>query len=382
MVSEKVINKFKSLFNNQPLVVRSPGRINLIGEHTDYNDGYVLPAAINKEIVCAVALNFSDQINLYSLDLDEMYSIKIGELAPSGKGWPDYILGVLAQFKKGGQEIEGFDCVFGGDVPLGAGLSSSAALECAFAFAFNEIWNSNIDKIELVKMAQMAEHEYAGVKCGIMDQFASMFGKKDQVIRLDCKTLDYAHFTIKLSDYQIVLCDSHVKHSLASSAYNTRREECETGVQILSKYYPGVTALRQATLEQLEAHKNEFDPVVFKRCEYVVKENKRVLEATKLLQQHDLEGFGNLMYQTHSGLSQDYEVSCKELDFLVDYTKNLDYVLGSRMMGGGFGGCTINLVKIEKIDEFIEKIGKDYKDKTGIDMPSYHVTIENGTSKY
>ncbi|MCC5930188.1 MAG: galactokinase [Cyclobacteriaceae bacterium] len=378
---KNIKQKFKSLYGGEPTLFRSPGRINLLGEHTDYNEGYVLPAAIDKEIICAIAPNGMPVIRLHALDLGNSFEIEVDKIKPTDSGWANYILGVAAQYRKMGVTIQGFDAVFGGDIPLGAGLSSSAALECAFAYALDQLWNTQLQKLEMVKMAQMAEHEYAGVKCGIMDQFASMFGKKDHVIQLDCRSLDYSHFKIALHDFELILCDSHVKHSLTSSAYNERREQCEEGTRILKGQFPEINSLRDVKPEQLIAMKEAVDPLVYKRCSYVVHENLRVLKAVEMLDADDLKGFGELMYTTHHGLSIDYEVSCPELDFLVNFTETLEFVLGSRMMGGGFGGCSINIVKSSQVEEFIDKISKAYKQNTGIDMSAYRVKIENGTSK-
>ena len=324
MLSDKIAKKFKAVFNKTPLVVRSPGRINLIGEHTDYNNGFVLPAAIDKEIICAISANYKNTCRIVSYDLNEEYDFSLHDLKKAEQGWPNYIMGVVEQFQKSGHDIKGFDCVFGGDIPLGAGLSSSAAMECAFAYSFNILFDCGLEKFELVKLSQKAENEFVGVKCGIMDQFASVFGKTDKVMRLDCRSLDFEYFNFDLTEYRVVLCDTHVKHSLASSEYNTRRKECETGVEILQKHFPEVQSLRDVKLDQLEAHKNEFDPIVFQRCSYVVEENDRVLDSCEKLNKGDLPGFGENMFHSHEGLSKKYEVSCKELDFLVGEAKTTE----------------------------------------------------------
>ena len=375
-------NKFLELFNTEPIIIRSPGRINLIGEHTDYNDGFVFPAAIDKEVHFAIAKNIVDKFRFYAFDLSESFEMNLKDLAISDTAWANYLLGVAAQFQKDGNEItQGVDCVFGGDIPMGAGLSSSAAIETGFAYALNELFGFEKSKLEMVKMAQKAEHEYATVMCGIMDQFASMHGKKSHAIKLDCRTLDYEYANIDMNDYGIVLCDSNVKHELASSEYNTRRRECETGVQILQKYDADIKALRDVSIEFLEAHKNEFDPVVYKRCAYVVKENKRVEQAFDALHQNDIKQFGTLMYQSHEGLRDEYEVSCAELDVLVSIAKSSPAVIGARMMGGGFGGCTINLVKREEMNSFAEQIKKDYQQTTGKETTVYMVKIAEGTER-
>ncbi len=378
----EIQNKFKELFSENPLIVRSPGRINLIGEHTDYNDGFVFPAAIDKEICFAVAVNDMGKFRFYAYDLNEHFELEVDKLAKTETSWANYLLGVLAQYKKVGYQIKGIDCVFGGDIPMGAGLSSSAAIENGFAFALKEIYGFDVSKMDMVKMAQKAEHEYAGVMCGIMDQFASMNGKENNALKLDCRSLDFEYANINLTDYVIVLCDTKVKHELASSEYNTRRKECEAGVKILQKYNESITALRDVSIEFLQKHKKEFDPVVYKRCEYVVKENKRVEKAFAALKQNDMKSFGELMYQSHEGLRDDYEVSCKELDILFTLARKSSYVIGARMMGGGFGGCTINLVKKKNIEAFSEIIKTGYVQTTGVEPEIHMVKIVDGTGLF
>lgn len=377
---KEIYLKFKDLYDHEPTIVRSPGRVNLIGEHTDYNNGFVLPAAINKEIYFAIAQNFTNKVNFYSYDLHEKASFDLAEVKPSEPSWANYLLGVIAQFQQN-HIINGFDLVFGGNIPIGAGLSSSAAVECGLAFALNRLYDLQVDKFDLVKMAQLAEYEYAGVRCGIMDQFASMFGRKNQAVKLDCRSLEYKYYNLEMEDYRIVLCDTQVKHSLASSEYNTRRFECENGVVILSKYYPQVSSLRDVTVEMLEEHQQEFDPVTYKRCLFVVNENNRVEKACNDLLNGDMKSFGQRMFESHDGLQHNYEVSCPELDFMVEIAKDTDGVLGSRMMGGGgFGGCTINLVKLEKLQEFAETIEQRYKQKFNI-QPKIHIAeIVDGSS--
>ncbi len=374
--------KFTELYKQQPQLFRSPGRVNLIGEHTDYNNGFVLPAAINKEIVFAIALNNTQTINLYSLDMQEQASFELQSIEPSDIGWANYLLGVVAQFQKANYKIGGFDLVFGGNIPIGAGLSSSAAVECGLAFALNELHGFGLNRMILAEMAQKAEHEFAGVRCGIMDQFASLFGKDGHAVKLDCRSLEYEYFPFDMSHYRIVLCDSQVKHSLASSEYNTRRQECETGVAILQKHYPKVGSLRDATIEMLEKHQPEFDPVVYKRCSFIVQENNRVLDACKALQENDLVFFGQKMYASHAGLQHDYEVSCPELDFLVEQAKQQSSVLGARMMGGGFGGCTINIVSINAVDDFVAAMSAAYEQQFKIQLPTYIAEIVDGSSEF
>lgn len=377
---QEIIDTFESRYQQQPVVVRSPGRVNLIGEHTDYNDGFVLPAAINKEIYFAVAPNGTNTFRAYAYDLQEEGEFDLSQVQRSEKSWANYLLGVIAQLQQAKYEVKGFDLVYGGNVPIGAGLSSSAAVECGLAYALNYIFGYNIPKFDLVKMAQMAEHEYAGVKCGIMDQFASMYGRQDHAVKLDCRSLDFDYYHLEMADYRIVLCDTQVKHNLASSEYNTRRQECEAGVALLQKLYPNVKSLRDVTVPMLEQHQEEFNPVVYKRCIYVVEENNRVEEACQALEQGDMKTFGEKMYASHRGLQHNYEVSCPELDFLVDQAREMDSVLGARMMGGGFGGCTINLVKLDALETFIQRMEEAYQEQFGIALKTYVAEIVNGSS--
>ncbi|MEP6596817.1 MAG: galactokinase, partial [Ginsengibacter sp.] len=293
--------KFISLFKEEPLITRSPGRINLIGEHTDYNNGFVLPAAIDKAIYFAVKPRYDGEIHLYASDLDEHYRTHIETIKNSGKHWPDYILGSLQQLQKAGHPIKGFNGVIGGDVPLGAGLSSSAAVECASLYAFNQIFSLGIDLLTLVKLAQKAENEFVGVNSGIMDQFASVFGKKDQVIKLDCRSLEYEYVPFKLENIDIVLFDTNIKHSLASSEYNLRREQCEKGVALIKKVHPDVNSLRDATPQMVEEILKPVDEIIYRRCFYIVHEIQRTIDACIDLERGDLSSFGKKMYDTHYG---------------------------------------------------------------------------------
>jgi galactokinase len=371
--------KFQQLFGQEALIIRSPGRINLIGEHTDYNMGFVLPAAINKAIYLGIHLRKDRKICLYSIDYQDDYQTDLDTINRSGKLWPDYILGVVKQIQKNHSLDHGFNIVFGGDIPPGAGLSSSAALECATAYALNIIFNLNIEKMALVCLAQAAENEFVGVKCGIMDQFASMFGKKDQLIRLDCRSLEYAYVPFYTENLKIVLLDTRVKHSLASSAYNERREQCEAGVKLIQAVHPEVLSLRDASEEMLLEFVKPVSEIVYNRCSFIVGEIKRLLNSCNDLENNNMPAFGKRMFETHAGLKDLYEVSCQELDLLVDLVKNDPNVIGARMMGGGFGGCTINLVKTEAVDALIKKIGDTYLAKTGTEMLAYVVEIEDGT---
>lgn len=364
MNTKSLIKKFTELYKSEPIIARAPGRVNLIGEHTDYNDGFVLPAAVDKEIVFALQKNGSDKVRVYSLDMQENEEFCLSELKKK-KGWINYIVGVFAEIAAKGLKAEGTDIVFAGDVPLGAGMSSSAALECALTTGLNYMYGGNFDKLELALVAQKAEHNYAGVKCGLMDQYASMFGKTDSVIKLDCRSQKHEYFHFNFSEFNLVLCDTNVKHSLASSEYNMRRAQCEKGISEIQKQFPSVKNLRDLTLEMVAQFKTKLDPVIYNRCSYVVEENLRVEKACQSLLKNDFKAFGELMYQSHDGLKDKYEVSCKELDFLTECTKNNNDVLGARMMGGGFGGCTINLVKRSAVNDFIADISEGIEKNAG-----------------
>lgn len=376
---ETIKIKFRELFQQEPLLISSPGRINLIGEHTDYNLGYVMPAAINKAIYLGVHKREDMEIHLHSLDYNDIYQTSIHLIQKSDKLWPDYILGVVEQIQKSNAVRTGFNIIFGGDIPPGAGLSSSAALECATAFALSHIYDLGYGKMELVRMAKAAENEFVGVKCGIMDQFASVFGKKDYLIRLDCESLEHSYIPFHADDLKIVLFDTRVKHSLASSAYNERRTQCEDGVKLIQDAHPEVGSLRYATEEMLLNHVKPVNETIYNRCSYVVAENKRLLAGCEDLKNNDLRSFGRRMFETHAGLKDLYEVSCTELDILADLVKDNPDVIGARMMGGGFGGCTINLVKTDRVEELITKVSEAYKLQTGMELLVYEVEIENGT---
>lgn len=362
------------------ITVQSPGRINIIGEHTDYNDGFVFPAAVDRMVKVQMKRNGSEQTaNIKAINLNETYTMDLHQFSPIAPGWENYVMGVISELQKLGAKIKGFEASFSGDVPLGGGMSSSAALECSFALALNELFDLGFSTDQLIKASQMAEHHFVGTKCGIMDQFASMMGKKDQVILLDCRTLEYQYFPLDLGEYQLLLLNTNVSHNLAASAYNTRRAECENGVALLKKLYPGIKNLRDISLQQLEDSQPIMDEVIFRRCHHVVSENGRVLRAAEAMQQGDHKLLGELIYLSHFSLQYDYEVSCPELDFLVKQTLDKDYVLGSRMMGGGFGGCTISIVQKDKLESFTQWIAKSYLDKFGIELTPISVSIGDGT---
>lgn len=382
MSTTEIISQYKAIFPEDalPVIVRSPGRVNIIGEHTDYNEGFVLPAAIDKAAYMAVALRDDDMIHLYAYDLNEKFTISIEELKPVGDiSWPNYILGAVAQFIKKGIAVKGFNAVLSSTVPIGAGLSSSAAVECATIFALDELLRAGINRIEMVKMAQKAEHEYANVQCGIMDQFASVMGKKDHVIKLDCRSLKYEYVPFKLKGYKILLLNTNVKHSLASSEYNTRRNECSQAVEWVKEYETAITSLRDVTEAMLDKYVLPKSQLIDMRARFIVQEIKRLNEACDDLQSGDIASLGKKMFLTHAGLSNMYGVSCKQLDWLVEYVKNKEAVLGARMMGGGFGGCTINLVKESEIEQLLSVIIPAYEMEMELPLTFYISSIENGT---
>jgi len=378
---ETVRNRFIKHFDGQTgSVYASPGRINLIGEHTDYNGGFVFPGAIDKGMIAEIKPNGTKKVLAYSIDLKDFVESGLEEKDAPKASWAKYIFGVCREMIKRGVKVEGFNTAFSGDVPLGAGMSSSAALESTYAFALNDLFNGNIDKFELAKVGQATEHNYVGVNCGIMDQFASVFGKAGSLIRLDCRSLEYKYFPFNPKGYKLVLVDSVVKHELASSAYNKRRQSCEAVVAALQKKHPHVEFLRDVDMKMLNEVKGEVSEEDFMRAEYVVEEIQRVLDVCDALEKGDYETVGKKMYETHEGLSKLYEVSCVELDFLNDIAQK-DGVTGSRVMGGGFGGCTINLVKDELYDKFIADAKESYNTKFGRYPKIYDVVVSDGSRK-
>ena len=362
-------------------VYASPGRINLIGEHTDYNGGFVFPGAVDKGMIIEIKPNGTDLVKAYSIDLKDYVEFGLNEEDAPRASWARYIFGVCREMIKRGVDVKGFNTAFAGDVPLGAGMSSSAALESAYAYALNDLFGDNkIDKFELAKVGQATEHNYIGVKCGIMDQFASVFGKEGSLMRLDCRSLEYQYFPFKPEGYRLVLVDSVVKHELASSAYNKRRQSCENVVTAIAKKHEGVEFLRDCTLEMLAEVKEEISAEDYMRAEYVIEEIQRVLDVCDALEKGDYETVGQKMYETHHGMSKKYEVSCEELDFLNDVAFDCG-VTGSRVMGGGFGGCTINLVKNELYETFITTAKERFKEKFGRSPKVYDVVISDGSRK-
>lgn len=386
-MNDILINKtaasFKEIFGNEPdKIVLSPGRINIIGEHIDYNDGYVLPAAIDKIICFAFAKNNSNTSRVVALDLNDEFEIDVtAEVSLDKNEWTNYIRGIINQLKINGFQFEGVNCVFSSNIPVGSGLSSSAALECGFLFGMNDLFNLNIKPIDIALLGQKSEH-WVGIKCGIMDQFSSVMGQEDKVIKIDCRTLEYTYHDANFADYSLILFDSNVKHSLMTSAYNERRQQCEEGIAIVKAYFPEIKSFRDCTEQTIVDLKDKMSHDVFRRSLFVVKEINRVIQACEALDNGNIEFLGELMFATHDGLSKDYEVSCEELDLLVDLAKEEAAVIGSRLMGGGFGGCTINLVKKGHEQEIKDKFSKLYTEAFGIELKIYDVKVSNGTSLY
>ncbi len=369
-------NNFKS-----QITIESPGRINFIGEHTDYNDGFVLPTAIDKKITFKLKYNDSKNLcNVYSANFKVSFSFDLNHIKISQNEWENYILGVIYEIQQLTDKLKGFDCVFSSDIPVGSGISSSAALECGLAFGLNELFDLGLSKRTIVELSQRAEHNFVGTKCGIMDQYASVMSKKDHVILLDCRSLEHEYIPINIKPYKILLLNTNVAHSLATSEYNTRREECEKGVEIINSKYPDVFTLRDVDEHMLGECIKILPAVIYNRCKYVIEEKSRVLKAVKALKENRLTDFGQLMYNTHEGLSHEYQVSCLELDFLVDYSKSYDTIIGSRMMGGGFGGCTINLIQEDAILDFVKNVSKAYLKKFDIQLTSFEANPREGTS--
>lgn len=375
-LKEQILKEFNSRFNEKPSVYASAGRINLIGEHTDYNGGFVFPGAIDKVIMAAIAPNGTDKVRVFSIDIDEYAEFGLEESDAPSQSWARYIFGVCREIIKRGGTVKGFDAVFAGNVPLGAGLSSSAALESCFAFALNDLFNgNNIEKFELARIGQSTEHNYCGVNCGIMDQFASVMGKEGKLMRLDCRSMEYEYYPFAPEDYELVLVDSRVKHELADSPYNKRRESCERVAKRL-----GIETLRDATQAMLDGIRDEISAEDYSRAKFVIEEKDRVLAVSDALNAGDYETVGRKMYETHEGLSKDYEVSCEELDYLNEIAKECG-VTGSRIMGGGFGGCTINLVRKDLVADFVETAKKRFKEKYGHEPKVYEVVISDGARK-
>lgn len=379
---ESIKHSFHNIFQeNAQLLVKSPGRINIIGEHTDYNSGFVLPAAIDKYIYVAISSRNDNTIQLYSADYQEQCNATLGSEIPlHTKEWAKYIIGVSTIIHNRTHKIKGFNMYVAGDVPLGSGLSSSAALTCAVGYALNELFQCALTRIDIAKIAQQTEHEFIGLMCGLMDQFASVMGKQNHAIKLDCKDLTHNYIPVDWTGYEILLLNSNVKHSLASSAYNDRRASCEQGVAWVKEHKPSVQSLRDVSLEDLEQWVKKKDQDVYTKCRFIIEENQRVEEACKALQSKDINALGQLLYTAHWALSRQFDVSCPELDFLIEAAEASSDNIGARMMGGGFGGCTINILKEGSSEAFMQKAQAQYKEKFGFPFTPIRISLGEGTS--
>ena len=376
--NSKLPDDFKSF--KTEIKVASPGRINLIGEHTDYNNGFVMPAAIDKKIYFRFRKNNTKNlVRIYSETFDAYVEFNLQKLTKSTNSWENYLLGVIDEIQKLGKQLQGFDCILKSELPIGAGISSSAALECGFAEGLNSLFNLDLAQMEIVKLSQRAENNFVGSNCGIMDQFASVMSKKDHFIKLDCESLKASFIPAKIEHCKLLLLNTNVAHNLANSEYNSRRQECETAMAVIQQKYSAVKSLRQVSFNMLEEFKEEIGAIGFKRCQYVLEENERVQETEKALRDGNLETIGKLMYASHRGLQHQYEVSCPELDFLVDFSEEKPFIYGSRMMGGGFGGCTINLIEADKIDAYFKEVKKVYQEKFNITPTAITVVPDEGT---
>jgi galactokinase len=380
-ISDLVFN-FQQRYGNKPRIFRAPGRVNLIGEHTDYNDGYVLPMAIDQGTFVAIARRADRKLRVWSLNLKESIELDLDRLGFGHRGtWLDYVEGIASALISRGAFLSGADIALKSDVSIGGGLSSSAALEVALAFALISISGSRIGKLAIALAGQTAEHMHVGIQCGIMDQFASVHALKGHAILLDCRSLEAKNIPLRLHEHQIVICDSRVRHTLASSEYNRRRQDCELGVKLLSEVLPGIHALRDVTLAELEANRSVMPEPVLRRCRHVISENERTLKAADALAHGDLDAMGRLMYASHRSLRDDYEVSCRELDLLVQSALAHPGVLGARMTGGGFGGCTVNLVERRRISTFRETVSREYQSETHITPDIFGAEASQGAEE-
>lgn len=373
--SHAVREDFRQQFGDRKVrVFRAPGRVNLIGEHTDYNDGFVLPVAIDRETVVAAAANDNRRVRVHSLNIEESAEFDLDNPGSKRRGiWLDYIEGVAQALKSRGASLVGVDMALSSDVPVGAGLSSSAALEISTGMAMLAVSNVEIDRVELALAGQQAEHEYVGTRCGIMDQLIASCGLKGHALLIDCRSLATRQIPLDTSEIVIAICDTRVKHELSSSEYNKRREECERGVEILSEVLPGISALRDVSVADFEKYEDRLPEPVRSRCRHVVTENARTLSAADALQSGDFELMGQLMLKSHESLRDDYEVSCRELDALVEIATSIEGVRGARMTGGGFGGCTVNLVERRALEKFQEKVTGEYNKVTG-KIPTIYIS--------
>ncbi|MCL1892943.1 MAG: galactokinase [Holophagaceae bacterium] len=378
-IVDDISRSFHTKFGKESILVKAPGRVNLIGEHTDYNEGFVLPAAIDKAIFLAIKPSATTLNHWVSLDMEQSFEASIDAIERSKLQWPNYLQGVLVELGNLGMAVPPTNIVFGGDIPIGSGMSSSAALTTGFAFALNQLFGLGLSRIDIAKLGQRAENNFVGIKCGIMDQFASVLGCEKTLLHLDCRDITYTYVPFNRNDVRIVLCDTQIKHNLAESEYNLRRSQCERGVEILKYYFPDVSSLRDVNPEMMQSHEQKMDDVVFRRCTYVIAENQRVAKACNSLTTDDFVAFGQAMNDSHQGLRDDYEVSCPELDVLQSVAEKTEGVFGSRMMGGGFGGCTINLVTEASLENFQQTLGKVFRQKLAKEPIIHICQLKGGT---
>jgi galactokinase len=362
---KKLVEAFRSLYGVSPRIYRAPGRVNLIGEHTDYNEGFVMPAAIDFSTWVAIAPRDDRKLVIRSENFSETAELDLDASENCAQGhWSDYPFGVAIILEGSGKRLRGANILLRGEVPIGSGLSSSAAIEVSIGFALIENSDLPVDRWDLAKSCRRAENEFVGIRSGLMDQFIACFGQEDRALVLDCRSLEYKPLPLP-SDVNLVICNTMVKHQLAVSEYNARRAECEEGVRLLSRLLPHVNSLRDVTTGDLQRLKHELPEVIGRRCRHVASENSRVLEATSALERRDLATFGVLMRESHESLRDDYEVSCRELDLMVDLANGAEGIIGARMTGGGFGGCTINLVRSDSVEAFKKTVGQGYSNACG-----------------
>ncbi len=374
-----LVAAFQERYGTMPRIFRAPGRVNLIGEHTDYNDGFVLPMAIDRETAVAIAERGDRRLRIWSLNLDDTRELDLNQIGPGHHGsWIDYVEGIASALAGRGMTLRGADIALKSDVGIGSGLSSSAALEISLGMALVALTDGSIDSLSLALAGQTAEHVHVGIQCGIMDQFTSVHALEHHAILLDCRTLHAKQIPLNLDEHEIVVCDSKVRHALASSEYNQRRRDCQSGVKLLGAVLPGIRALRDVTAGELESHRSILPETVFRRCRHVIGENARTLKAAEALSSGDVAGMGRLMSASHRSLREDYQVSCNELDILVESAQAQPGVLGARMTGGGFGGCTVSLVERSNFESFRENISREYLEKTGVAPEIFAVRASPG----
>ncbi len=379
---ENLRAEFQKIYHREPRFFRAPGRVNLIGEHTDYNGGFVLPMAIEQGTTVAAAVREDRKIRVRSVNLNEAGEIDLDAPEKTLRGsWLDFVEGVARILERRDVNLRGAELLIDSDVPNGAGLSSSAALEISVGLALTEISGNTFDKVQLALVGQAAEHEFVGAKVGIMDQYVSALGRKNHALLIDCRSLEAKQIPFADDGAAIVICDSKVKHKLAASEYNTRRAECEKGVEILQKFLPKITQLRDVSIKDFEQYAARLPEIIRKRCRHVVTENERTLKAAEALKKSDLTYFGRLMWLSHASLRDDYEVSCRELDLLVEIASQCDDVLGGRMTGGGFGGSTVNLVRRQSVENFTERISDEYRRQTNIKLAVYVSSPADGAKE-